>query len=83
MLPLAVAKDLPDEATMHDIAARLRCSGCDRPRGGSVMPLSRLWIAHLRQTGQRPRLPYWAPFSREAEDAQVLAAFVASGALPD
>jgi hypothetical protein len=83
MLPLAVAKDLPDDATMHDIAVRLRCTGCTRPRGGSVMPLSRLWIAHLRQTGQRHRLPYWAPFAEEAEDAGILAAFVATGTLPD
>ena len=83
MLPLAVAKDLPDDAIMHDIAVRLRCSGCDRPRGGSVMPLSRLWIAHLRQTGQRHRLPYWAPMTRESEAAGILAAFVATGTLPD
>ena len=83
VLPLAVAKDLPDDATMHDIAVRLRCTGCTRPRGGSVMPLSRLWIAHLRQTGQRHRLPYWAPFAEEAEDTGILAAFVASGTLPD
>jgi hypothetical protein len=47
------------------------------------MPLSRLWIAHLRQTGQRHRLPYWAPFSPETEDAGILAAFNANGTLPD
>jgi hypothetical protein len=82
VLPLAVAKDLPDDAIMHDIAVRLRCSGCDRPRGGSVMPLSRLWIAHLRQTGQRHRLPYWAPLSEEAKDAELLAAFAERGDLP-
>jgi hypothetical protein len=45
-------------------------------------PLSRLWIAHLRQS-QRHRLPYWAPFAEEAEDAGILAAFVATGTLPD
>jgi hypothetical protein len=83
VLPLDVAKDLPDEATMHDVAVRLRCTGCKRPRGGSVMPLSRLWIAHLRQTGQRHRLPYWAPFMCEEEDADVLTAFAERGALPD
>jgi hypothetical protein len=76
---LTVAKDLPDD----DIAVRLRCTGCTRPRGGSVMPLSRLWIAHLRKTGQRHRLPDWAPFSPETEDADILAAFVANGTLPD
>jgi hypothetical protein len=43
--------------------------------------MNALWIAHLRQTGQRHRLPYWAPFSPETEDADILAAFVASGAL--
>jgi hypothetical protein len=53
VLPLAVAKDLPDDATTHDVALRLRCTKCARPRGGSVQPHPRLWIAHLRQTGQR------------------------------
>jgi hypothetical protein len=32
-------------------------------------------LAHLRQTGQRHRLPYWTPFMREEEDAKLLAAF--------
>jgi hypothetical protein len=31
--------------------------------------------APLRQTGQRQRLPFWTPFMREAEDAEVLAVF--------
>jgi hypothetical protein len=35
-----------------------------------------------RQTGQRHRLPYWTPFAREAEDAEVLAAFRQLGELP-
>jgi hypothetical protein len=83
LLPIDVAKDLPDEATMQDIAVRLRCTKCHRPRGGSVMPLSRLWIAHLRQTGQMHRLPYWTPFAREADDAGILAAFAERGALPE
>ena len=33
----------------------------------------RLWIAHLRQTGQHHRLPYWTPLMCEAEDEVVLA----------
>ena len=50
----------------------------------SVQPHPRLWVAHLRQSGQcRDRLPYWAPFMREAEDAEVLTAFAASGDVPD
>jgi hypothetical protein len=28
-------------------------------------------------------LPYWVPFMREAEDAEVLTAFAASGDVPD
>jgi hypothetical protein len=83
VLPLDVAKDLPDAATMHEVARRLRCTGCARPRGGSVQPYPRLWIAHLRHTGQRHRLPYWTPFACEAEDDGVLADFAAHGALPD
>src|SRR5215204_274159 len=52
-----------------------------RPAGGaSANPEGRLWVADLRQTGQRRRLPYSMPFS-EAEDAG-LAAF-ASSALPE
>jgi len=31
-------------------------------------------VAHLRQTEQQHRLPYWAPFMREVEDAAVLEA---------
>ena len=81
VLPLAVANDLPDHTMpRHRGSAG---TGCTRPRGGSVMPLSRVWIAHLRQTGQRHRLPYWAAMTREAEDAGILAAFVATGMLPD
>jgi hypothetical protein len=53
VLPLDAAKGLPDDATMRDVARRLRCTKCARPRGGSVQPYPRLWIAHLRQTGQR------------------------------
>ena len=50
-----------------------------RRGGASANPESRLWVAHLRKTGQRHRLPYWAPFMPEAEDADVLAAFAALG----
>ena len=49
-----------------------------RPAGGaSANPEGRLWVAHLRQTGQRRRLPYWTPTMREADDAAVPAAFTA------
>jgi hypothetical protein len=41
----------------------------------SHTPSIGLWAAHLRQTGQRHRLPYWTPFMREEKDAELLAAF--------
>jgi hypothetical protein len=37
-------------------------------------------VAHLRQTGQQHRLPYWTPMMREADDVAVLAEFAATGA---
>ena len=33
--------------------------GCGRQVGASARPHHRLWIAHLRQTGQRHRFHYW------------------------
>src|SRR5215213_8100201 len=68
---------LPDDITVHDIGHSVRCTGCGRRGGASANPEARLWVAHLRQTGQRHRLPYWTPFMREADDAAVLAAFAA------
>jgi hypothetical protein len=61
---------------VHDIGHAVRCTGCGRRGGASANPEARLWVAHLRQTGQLHRLPYWTPFMREEEDAAVLAAFV-------
>jgi hypothetical protein len=51
-------------------------------RQGERDPLPRLWVAYLRQTGQRERLPYWAPMVCEADDAEVLARFRERGAPP-
>jgi hypothetical protein len=85
VLPIDVAKDLPDEATMQHVAKRLRCSRCNLSPGAgvSVQPHPRLWVAHLRQSGQdRAHLPYWAPMMPEGEDAEALAAFSERGALP-
>jgi hypothetical protein len=65
----------PDELEVVDIGQAVRCTKCGRRGGASAHPKSRLWVAHLRQTGQRHRLPYWTPMMREAEDAAVLAAF--------
>ena len=36
-------------------------------------------IAHLRQTGQRHRLPYWTSLMPEEDDEKVLAAFREQG----
>ena len=85
MLPIDVAKGLPEEATMRQVAKRLRCSRCNLSPGAgvSVQPHPRLWVAHLRQrAAPKERWPYWAPMMPETEDAEVLAAFAASGALP-
>ena len=71
---------LPDELDVHDIGHAVRCTKCGRRGGASAHPRSRLWVAHLRQTGQRRRLPYWTPFMSEAEDVAVLAEFAAAGA---
>jgi hypothetical protein len=68
----------PDD--VQDIGHAVRCTKCGRRGGASAHPKSRLWIAHLRQTGQRDRLPYWTPLMCEAEDAEVLEAFAATGA---
>jgi|SRR3954452_9459924 hypothetical protein len=65
----------PDELEVHHIGHAVRCTRCGRRGGASAHPTSRLWIAHLRYTGQRHRLPYWTPIMREAEDAAVLGAF--------
>src|SRR5215207_6486557 len=66
---------LPDELNVQDIGHSVRCTKCGRRGGASAHPKSRLWIAHLRQTGQRHRLPYWTPFIAEVEDAEVLKGF--------
>jgi hypothetical protein len=76
---------LPDEATMQHVAKRLRCSRCNLSPGAgvSVQPHPRLWVAHLRQSGQdRARLPDWAPMMAEEQDGEVLAAFAEWGELP-
>ena len=50
---------LPDALTVKDLGHSVRCTGCGRQGGASAHPHHRLSIAHLRQTGQRHRLPYW------------------------
>src|SRR3954451_21122936 len=67
----------PDDLDVHDIGHAVRCTKCRRLGGASAHPRSRLWVAHLRQSGQRHRLPYWSAMMREEEDAAVLAAFAA------
>ena len=70
----------PDDLDVQDIGHSLRCTKCGRRGGASAHPKSRLWVAHLRRTGQRHRLPYWTPPMREEEDAAVLGEFAATGA---
>jgi hypothetical protein len=85
VLSIDIAKGLPDEATMQHLAKRLTCSRCNLSPGAgvSVQPHPRLWVAHLRQSGQdRARLPYWTPMMEEAEDAELLEAFAERGELP-
>jgi hypothetical protein len=67
----------PDELEVHDIGHAVRCTKCGGRGGASANPKGRLWVAHLRQTGQRHRLPYWTAMLREEEDAAVLQAFAA------
>ena len=70
---------LPDALTVEDLGHSVRCTGCGRQGGASAHPHHRLWIAHLRQTGQRHRLPYWTSFMPEEDDKKVLAAFQVQG----
>jgi hypothetical protein len=64
-------------AGFPDIGRAARCTSCGRRGGAGAHPHHRLWVAHLQQTGQRHRLPYWTPFMREDEDAAVRADFAA------
>ena len=75
VVPVSAFAGFPDELPVHDIGHAARCTSCGRRGGASAHPHHRLWVAHLRQTGQRHRLPYWTPFMREEEDARLLAAF--------
>jgi hypothetical protein len=58
---------------VHDLRSSRRCR---------AHPHHRLWVEHLRRSGQRDRLPYWTPMMPEEEDAMVLAAFAERGGLP-
>jgi hypothetical protein len=74
-VPISAFEGFPDELPMHDVGHAARCTSCGRHGGASALPHHRLGVAHLRQTGQRHRLPYWTPFMREEKDAELLAAF--------
>jgi hypothetical protein len=77
VVPVSVFDGFPDDLDVAEIGHAARCTSCGRRGGAGAHPHHRLWVAHLRQTGQRHRLPYWSPFMREAEDEAVLADFAA------
>jgi len=80
-VPATALAGSPDGLAVLDIGHAVRCTTCGRRGGASAHPDARLWVVHLRQPGQRHRLPFWTPMMPEAEDAAVLAAF-AVGVLP-
>ncbi len=51
---------LPGQLDMNEVGRRLRCTACGRRGGNSVYPDHRGWVRHLRATGQRERLPWFA-----------------------
>jgi hypothetical protein len=77
VVPVSAFEGFPDDLDVHDIGHAAHCTSCGRRGCAGAHADHRLWVAHLRQTGQRHRLPYWAPFTHEAEDAAVLAEFAA------
>lgn len=65
----AASLSLPDPLDMDEVASRLRCTGCNRRGGMSVYPHHKGWVRYLRSTGQRHRLPWFAPMIRDIDDA--------------
>lgn len=51
---------LPGSLDMNEVGHRLRCTACGRRGGNNVYPDPRGWVRHLRATGQRERLPWFA-----------------------
>jgi hypothetical protein len=82
LVPVSAFAGMPDELPLLGLGHAVRCTVCGRRGGASAHPHPRLWVAHLRQTGQRHRLPYWTPFMKEEEDAGALAAFRERDELP-
>jgi hypothetical protein len=78
VVPVSAFDGFPDDLAVTDIGHAARCTSCGQRGGASAYPHHRLWVAHLRQTGQRHRLPYWTPLMCANEDAAVLAAFAAT-----
>ena len=79
IVQLSAFAGLPDALTVEDLGHSVRCTGCGRQGGASAHPHHRLWIAHLRQTGQQHRLSYWTSLMPEEDDEKVLAAFREQG----
>jgi hypothetical protein len=59
VVPVSAFDGFPDDLAVTDIGHAARCTACGQRGGASAYPHHRLWVAHLRQTGQRHRLPYW------------------------
>lgn len=63
----AEAIALPAGLDMNEVGRRLRCTQCGRRGGNNVYPDPRGWVRHLRATGQRQRLPWFAAMMPEDE----------------
>lgn len=60
---------LPDDADMGRMSQALHCTGCGKGGGKSAHPDPQPWVRYLRRTGQRERLPYYAPMIRDEPDS--------------
>lgn len=59
---------LPDDADMNRVGHALKCTVCGRSGGISASPEPAPWVRHLRRTGERDRLPWYAAMIRDHDD---------------
>lgn len=64
----ATALPLPDDADMSRLGHALKCTVCGRSGGITATPEPKPWVLYLRRTGQRDRMPWYAPMIRDQED---------------
>lgn len=60
----------PDEIDVQQLARVYKCLVCMRHGGMGVAPHHRRWVAYLRVSGQRHRLPFYAPMMLEDDDGE-------------